>query len=70
MTALFDTGPGGTITDYVHYDAGTKTLSVDINGTAGGPSFVDVAQLTNTPAAGTINILYDDSAHVQHTATI
>ncbi|WP_352569860.1 DUF5801 repeats-in-toxin domain-containing protein, partial [Mesorhizobium opportunistum] len=70
LTALFDTGPGGTITDYVHYDAGTKTLSVDINGTAGGPSFVDVAQLTNTPAAGTINILYDDSAHVQHTATI
>ncbi|WP_167509403.1 MULTISPECIES: DUF5801 repeats-in-toxin domain-containing protein, partial [unclassified Mesorhizobium] len=68
LTALFETAAGGNITDYVHYNNGT--LSVDTNGTTGGANFVDVAQLTNTPAAGTINILYDDSNHVQHTATI
>ncbi|WP_366509925.1 hypothetical protein, partial [Mesorhizobium sp.] len=33
-------------------------------------NFVDVAVLQNAPAAGTINILYDDSNHQQHTATI
>ncbi|TIV24127.1 MAG: type I secretion C-terminal target domain-containing protein, partial [Mesorhizobium sp.] len=70
LTALFDTPVGGNIADYVHYDAGTKTLSVDTNGTTGGANFVDVAQMTNTPAAGTINILYDDTNHQQHTATI
>ncbi|WP_192385141.1 DUF5801 repeats-in-toxin domain-containing protein [Mesorhizobium silamurunense] len=70
LTALFDTTGGGNIGDYVHYDAGTKTLSVDTNGTTGGASFVDVAVLQNGPAAGTINILYDDTNHVQHTTTI
>ncbi|RWB79173.1 MAG: type I secretion C-terminal target domain-containing protein [Mesorhizobium sp.] len=70
LSSLFETAAGGNIADYVHYDAGTKTLSVDTNGTTGGANFVDVAQLTNAPAAGTINILYDDSNHVQHTATI
>ncbi|WP_292173704.1 Ig-like domain-containing protein, partial [Mesorhizobium sp.] len=70
LTALFDTTVGGNIADYVHYDAGTKTLSVDTNGTTGGANFVDVAVLQNGPAAGTINILYDDTNHVQHTATI
>ncbi|MBZ9734409.1 DUF5801 domain-containing protein, partial [Mesorhizobium sp. CA9] len=70
LSSLFETAPGGNIADYVHYDAGTKTLSVDTNGTVGGTNFVDVAQLTNGPAAGTINILYDDNAHAQHTATI
>ncbi|TIP01830.1 MAG: type I secretion C-terminal target domain-containing protein, partial [Mesorhizobium sp.] len=70
LTALFETAPAGNIADYVHYNSGTNTLSVDANGTTGGANFVDVAQLTNAPAAGTINILYDDSNHVQHTATI
>ncbi|AEH87097.1 Hemolysin-type calcium-binding region [Mesorhizobium opportunistum WSM2075] len=70
LTALFDMAPGGTITDYVQYNAGTKTLSVDVNGATGGHSFVDLAQLTNTPAAGTINILYDDSTHTQQHVTI
>ncbi|MDG4882627.1 DUF5801 repeats-in-toxin domain-containing protein [Mesorhizobium sp. WSM4884] len=70
LSSLFETAAGGNIADYVHYDAGTKTLSVDTNGTTGGANFVDVAQLTNGPAAGTINILYDDSNHQQHTATI
>ncbi|TIV02988.1 MAG: type I secretion C-terminal target domain-containing protein, partial [Mesorhizobium sp.] len=70
LTALFETAPAGNIADYVHYNSGTNTLSVDANGTTGGANFVDVAQLTNAPAAGTINILYDDSNHQQHTATI
>ncbi|PBB89756.1 hypothetical protein CK215_26075, partial [Mesorhizobium sp. WSM3864] len=68
LTALFETAPAGNISDYVHYTNGM--LSVDANGTTGGANFVDVAQLTNAPAAGTINILYDDSNHQQHTATI
>ncbi|TPO11074.1 DUF5801 repeats-in-toxin domain-containing protein, partial [Mesorhizobium sp. B1-1-5] len=66
LTALFETAPAGNISDYVHYTNGT--LSVDADGTTGGANFVSVAQLTNPPA--TINILYDDNAHVQHTATI
>ncbi|TPI29256.1 type I secretion C-terminal target domain-containing protein, partial [Mesorhizobium sp. B3-2-1] len=70
LTSLFETPTGGNIADYVHYDAGTKTLSVDTNGTSGGANFVDVAVLQNAPAAGTINILYDDTTHTQHTVTI
>ncbi|RWK34869.1 DUF5801 repeats-in-toxin domain-containing protein [Mesorhizobium sp.] len=70
LSSLFDTAVGGNIADYVHYDAGTNTLSVDTNGTTGGANFVDVAVLQNGPAAGTINILYDDTNHVQHTTTI
>ncbi|BCM17373.1 Ig-like domain-containing protein [Mesorhizobium sp. J8] len=67
LTALFDMAPGGNINTYVHYDANTKTLGVDVNG---GSNFVDVAVLQNQPAAGTINILYDDTNHVQHPVTI
>ncbi|RWP10169.1 MAG: type I secretion C-terminal target domain-containing protein [Mesorhizobium sp.] len=70
LSALFDTAPGGDINDYVHYDAETKTLSVDTTGSGNAANFVDVAALQNAPAAGTITILYDDTAHVQHTATI
>ncbi|PBB94778.1 Ig-like domain-containing protein, partial [Mesorhizobium sp. WSM3862] len=70
LTSLFDTPVGANLADYVHYDAGTKTLSVDVNGTTGGANFVDVAVLQNAPAAGTINILYDDTNHQQHTTTI
>ncbi|WP_136616619.1 MULTISPECIES: beta strand repeat-containing protein [Mesorhizobium] len=70
LTALFDKA-AGTIADYVHYDTGTKTLSVDTDGSGNAASFVDVAVLQNGPAtSGTINILYDDTAHTQHTATI
>ncbi|AZO44987.1 tandem-95 repeat protein [Mesorhizobium sp. M7D.F.Ca.US.005.01.1.1] len=69
LTALFETGPGANIADFVKYDSGTHTLSVDSNGTTGGANFVEVAALNNVPA-GTINLLYDDTAHVQHTATI
>ncbi|QND62865.1 tandem-95 repeat protein [Mesorhizobium loti] len=70
LTALFDKG-AGTIADYVHYDTSTKTLSVDTDGSGNAASFVDVATLQNGPAtSGTINILYDDTAHTQHTATI
>ncbi|TIT77561.1 MAG: calcium-binding protein, partial [Mesorhizobium sp.] len=70
LTALFDKAAAGTISDYVHYDTSTKTLSVDADGTGNAATFVDVAVLQNGPAAGTINILYDDTNHVQHTATI
>ncbi|WP_292156282.1 DUF5801 repeats-in-toxin domain-containing protein, partial [Mesorhizobium sp.] len=70
LTALFDTAPGANINDYVHYDSSTNTLSVDTNGTTGGANFVDVAQITNAPAAGTITILYDDTTNTQHQATI
>ncbi|PBB85183.1 Ig-like domain-containing protein, partial [Mesorhizobium sp. WSM3876] len=69
LSSLFETS-GGNIADYVHYDAGTKTLSVDVNGTTGGANFVDVAVLQNAPAAGTITILYDDNNHTQHSTTI
>ncbi|WP_292148172.1 DUF5801 repeats-in-toxin domain-containing protein, partial [Mesorhizobium sp.] len=68
LTSLFDTAPTGNINNYVHYDSGTGNLSVDTSGS--GNNFVNVAQLTNTPAAGTITILYDDNTHAQHTATI
>ncbi|TPM92570.1 VCBS domain-containing protein, partial [Mesorhizobium sp. B2-1-3A] len=68
LTALFDKAPAVDITNYVHYDTSTKTLSVDTSGS--GANFVDVALLQNSPAAGTINILYDDTQHQQHTATI
>ncbi|RUX31430.1 type I secretion C-terminal target domain-containing protein [Mesorhizobium sp. M7A.F.Ca.US.011.01.1.1] len=70
LSALFDTVSGGNINDYVHYDADTKTLSVDTTGSGNAANFVDVAALQNGPAAGTITILYDDTNHTQHTATI
>ncbi|TPL40602.1 type I secretion C-terminal target domain-containing protein, partial [Mesorhizobium sp. B2-4-6] len=71
LTALFDKAAAGNIADYVHYDTGTKTLSVDTDGTGNAANFVDVAVLQNGPATtGTINILYDDANHQQHTATI
>ncbi|RUY62545.1 type I secretion C-terminal target domain-containing protein, partial [Mesorhizobium sp. M7A.F.Ca.CA.001.09.2.1] len=69
LSALFDKA-AGTIADYVHYDTSTKTLSVDTDGSGNAANFVAVAELQNGPAAGTITILYDDTAHVQHTVTI
>ncbi|RUU41810.1 hypothetical protein EOC83_01185 [Mesorhizobium sp. Primo-A] len=69
LTALFDTAPGGAnIGDFVNYNAGTGTLSVDANGSTGGANFVDVATLTNLPAANTITLLYDDGI-TQHQTT-
>ncbi|WP_436159924.1 DUF5801 repeats-in-toxin domain-containing protein [Mesorhizobium sp. LjRoot246] len=69
LTALFDTAPGGAnIGDFVNYNAATGTLSVDANGTTGGPSFIDVATLTTLPVANTITLLYDDGVN-QHTTT-
>ncbi|MER8742277.1 DUF5801 domain-containing protein, partial [Mesorhizobium sp. M1004] len=71
LTALFDKAVVGNLSDYVHYDTGTKTLSVDTDGAGAAATFVDVAVLQNGPTtAGTINILYDDTQHQQHTATI
>ncbi|WP_292591439.1 type I secretion C-terminal target domain-containing protein, partial [Mesorhizobium sp.] len=70
LSSLFDTTVGGNIADYVKYDSASHTLSVDANGTTGGANFVDVAVLQNAPAAGTINILYDDTNHTQHSVTI
>ncbi|RWE24207.1 MAG: type I secretion C-terminal target domain-containing protein, partial [Mesorhizobium sp.] len=70
LSSLFDVAPGGNVSDYVHYDAGTNTVSVDANGTTGGANFVDVAQITNAPAAGTITILYDDTTNTPHSTTI
>ncbi|PWJ94125.1 putative secreted protein (type I secretion substrate) [Mesorhizobium loti] len=70
LTALFDKA-AGTIDDYVHYDTSTKTLSVDTDGSGNAANFVAVADLQNGPTtAGAITILYDDTAHVQHTVTI
>ena len=70
LSALFDKAPAGNIADYVHYDSATSTVSVDTSGSGNAANFVDVAVLQNAPAAGTINILYDDTQHQQHTATI
>jgi Ca2+-binding RTX toxin-like protein len=70
LSSLFDTAPGANIADFVKYDSASHTLSVDTNGTTGGANFVDVAVLQNAPAAGTITVLYDDTAHTQHTTTI
>ncbi|WP_264296796.1 DUF5801 repeats-in-toxin domain-containing protein [Mesorhizobium sp. B1-1-8] len=70
LTALFDAAPAGNISNYVHYNNATGALSVDTSGSGNAANFVDVAQLTNIPAAGTITILYDDNTHAQHTATI
>jgi Ca2+-binding RTX toxin-like protein len=70
LSALFDKAAAGNITDYVHYNSATSTVSVDTSGSGNAANFVDVAVLQNAPAAGTINILFDDTAHVQHTATI
>ncbi|ESY99019.1 hypothetical protein X738_12705 [Mesorhizobium sp. LNHC209A00] len=70
LSSLFETGPGANIGDFVKYDSASHTLSVDANGTTGGANFVDVAVLQNAPVAGTINLIYDDTAHTQHTATI
>ncbi|TPK76553.1 calcium-binding protein, partial [Mesorhizobium sp. B2-4-18] len=68
LTALFDTPVNGDISNYVRYDSATSTLSVNTSGS--GNNFVDVAVLQNAPAAGTINILYDDTTHTQHNVTI
>ncbi|WP_146770319.1 DUF5801 repeats-in-toxin domain-containing protein, partial [Mesorhizobium hawassense] len=70
LTALFDTALNGNINNYVHYNSTTHAVSVDTSGSGNAANFVDVAVLQNAPAAGTINILYDDTNHVQHTATI
>ncbi|WP_210242356.1 DUF5801 repeats-in-toxin domain-containing protein, partial [Mesorhizobium sp. B2-3-14] len=70
LSSLFETGPGANIGDFVKYDSASHTLSVDANGTTGGANFVDVAVLQNAPVAGTISLIYDDTAHTQHTATI
>ncbi|RWK87068.1 MAG: type I secretion C-terminal target domain-containing protein [Mesorhizobium sp.] len=70
LSALFDTAPAGNISNYVHYNSETNTVSVDASGSGNPANFVDVAVLQNAPAAGTINILYDDTNHQQHTATI
>jgi Ca2+-binding RTX toxin-like protein len=70
LSALFDKAAAGNITDYVHYNSATSTVSVDTSGSGNAANFVDVAVLQNAPAAGTINILYDDTQHQQHTATI
>ncbi|TPO07483.1 type I secretion C-terminal target domain-containing protein, partial [Mesorhizobium sp. CU2] len=70
LSALFEKAPAGNIADYVHYNSATSTVSVDTSGSGNPANFVDVAVLQNAPAAGTINILYDDSNHQQHTATI
>ncbi|RWM78411.1 MAG: type I secretion C-terminal target domain-containing protein [Mesorhizobium sp.] len=69
LTSLFDTAPGGAnIGEFVNYDAGTGTLSVDADGTANGTNFVGVATLTNVPVSSTITLLYDDGI-TQHTTT-
>ncbi|RVA97578.1 type I secretion C-terminal target domain-containing protein, partial [Mesorhizobium sp. M7A.F.Ca.CA.004.01.1.1] len=69
LTALFDTAPGGgDIGDFVNYDAGTGVLSVDTSGSGDPANFVQVAELTNHPAANTITLLYDDGI-TQHQTT-
>ncbi|MER9166543.1 type I secretion C-terminal target domain-containing protein, partial [Mesorhizobium australicum] len=70
LTALFDKAPAGNIADYVHYNSATSTVSVDTSGSGNAANFVDVAVLQNAPAAGTINILYDDATHTQQHVTI
>jgi hypothetical protein len=62
LTALFD-ATAATIDDYVHYDEGTQTLSVDVDGASGAAGFEDVAVFQNNPAAATITLLYDDGTN-------
>ncbi|TIT93075.1 MAG: type I secretion C-terminal target domain-containing protein, partial [Mesorhizobium sp.] len=68
LTALFQTG-GADVANFVKYDAGTGVLSVDTDGAGNGATFVQVADLTPHPAAGTINILYDDGINAQPQTT-
>ncbi|TIX28404.1 DUF5801 repeats-in-toxin domain-containing protein [Mesorhizobium sp.] len=67
LTALFDSAPAN-VGNFVNYDAGTGTLSVDTSGSGNPANFVEVAQLVNHPAANTITLLYDDGVN-QHTTT-
>ncbi|MBB6411991.1 DUF5801 repeats-in-toxin domain-containing protein, partial [Mesorhizobium sangaii] len=67
LTALFDSTPAN-VGNFVNYDAGTGTLSVDTSGSGNPANFVEVAQLTNHPVASTITLLYDDGV-TQHTTT-
>ncbi|TPM35019.1 Ig-like domain-containing protein, partial [Mesorhizobium sp. B2-3-4] len=67
LTSLFKTG-AGNVADFVNYDASTKTLSVDADGTANGAAFVDVATFQNNPVTNTITLLYDDGT-TTHTTT-
>ncbi|MEI9411365.1 Ig-like domain-containing protein, partial [Mesorhizobium salmacidum] len=70
LTALFDKADNVAINNYVQYNSTTHILSVDTSGSGNAANFVDVAQLTNAPATGTINILYDDATHTQQHVTI
>ncbi|RVD56988.1 type I secretion C-terminal target domain-containing protein, partial [Mesorhizobium sp. M7A.F.Ca.ET.027.03.2.1] len=67
LTALFDSAPAN-VGNFVNYDAGTGVLSVDTSGSGDPANFVQVAELTNHPAANTITLLYDDGI-TQHQTT-
>ncbi|RUY45341.1 type I secretion C-terminal target domain-containing protein, partial [Mesorhizobium sp. M7A.F.Ca.US.001.04.1.1] len=67
LTALFDSTPAN-VGNFVNYDAGTGVLSVDTSGSGDPANFVQVAELTNHPAANTITLLYDDGI-TQHQTT-
>ncbi len=71
LSDLFSVPTGGSVNDYVNYNATTGVLSVDTNGTAGGSHFVDVATLGNGthPAANTVTIIFEDENHALHQIT-
>ncbi|KFL26322.1 hypothetical protein JP74_13125 [Devosia sp. 17-2-E-8] len=71
LSDLFSVPAGGSVNDYVNYNATTGVLSVDTNGTAGGSHFVDVATLGNGthPAANTVTIIFEDENHALHQIT-
>jgi len=67
LSALVNTN-GGDVSDYVQYDESMGTLSVDLDGTGGSTSFVDVATLTGNPAAATLTIIFTDGT-TEHQVT-
>ncbi|WP_046863564.1 DUF5801 repeats-in-toxin domain-containing protein [Microvirga massiliensis] len=65
LTALFDKPADAPIGDYVHYDANTGILSVDVNGASGGANFQAVAVVDTSPDAGvqvapSLSVITDD----------
>ena len=61
------------LSNYVTYNAATGALSVDTAGDGVAANFKVVATLDTAaahPGAGTVNILYEDTALVHHTTTI
>jgi Ca2+-binding RTX toxin-like protein len=65
LTALFDKPAAASISEYVHYEADTGVLSVDVDGAAGAAHFQPVAIADTSPTAGvqaapSLSVITDD----------